>query len=153
MLKRWVFNTLRPRQNGHHFADDIFKRPFLNENVWISIKSSLKFVLQGRNNNIPALVLIIAWRRQGDKPLSGPIMVRSLTHMCVTRPQWVNHANSRNSYFRNYSHATARYGFTLILWLHSRCRDMQLGHGWVIAFHRGGCMDRNDELFVRSWLC
>ena len=28
-------NTLRPRQNGRHFADDIFKCIFLNENVWI----------------------------------------------------------------------------------------------------------------------
>ena len=32
----WL-NTLRPRQNGCLFADDIFKRIFLNENVWISI--------------------------------------------------------------------------------------------------------------------
>ena len=29
-------NTLRGRQDGHHFADDIFKRILLNENVWIS---------------------------------------------------------------------------------------------------------------------
>ena len=28
-------NTLRPRQNGRHFAEDIFKCIFLNENVWI----------------------------------------------------------------------------------------------------------------------
>ena len=32
------FNTLRPRQSGHHFADVIFKRIFFNENFWISIK-------------------------------------------------------------------------------------------------------------------
>ena len=31
-------NTLRPRQNGCHFPDDIFKCIFLNENVKISIK-------------------------------------------------------------------------------------------------------------------
>ena len=37
-------NTLRPRQNGRHFPDDIFKCIFLNENEWISIKLSLKFV-------------------------------------------------------------------------------------------------------------
>ena len=31
--------TLRLRQNGcHHFADDILKCIFLNENVWISLK-------------------------------------------------------------------------------------------------------------------
>ena len=31
----------------------------------------------------------MAWRRPGDKPLSEPIMVSLLTHICVTRPQWV----------------------------------------------------------------
>ena len=82
-------NTLRPRQNGRHFADDIFKCIFLNENVWIPIKISLKFVPQGPINNIPALVQIMAWRRPSDKPLSEPMMVRLPTHICVTRPQWV----------------------------------------------------------------
>ena len=38
------------------FPDDIFKCIFLNENVWIVIKISLKFVLKGPMNNIPALV-------------------------------------------------------------------------------------------------
>ena len=32
----------------------------------------------------------MAWRRPGDKPLSEPVMVRSPTHICVARPQWVN---------------------------------------------------------------
>ena len=32
----------------------------------------------------------MAWRRPGDKPLSEPTMVSLLTHICVTRPQWVN---------------------------------------------------------------
>ena len=85
-----LLNTLRPRQNGSHFADAIFKCTFLNENVWIPIKISLKFVPQGPINNIPALIQIMAWRRPGDKPLSGPMMVRLPMHICVTRPQWVN---------------------------------------------------------------
>ena len=82
-------NTLRPRLNGRHFADDIFKRIFLNENIWIPIKISLKFVPKGSINHIPALVQIMAWRRPGDKPLSEPMVVRLSTHICVTRPQWV----------------------------------------------------------------
>ena len=49
-------NTLRPRQNSCHFAADIFECIFLNENVWISFKISLKFVPMGPFNNIPALV-------------------------------------------------------------------------------------------------
>ena len=62
-----VINTLRPRQNGRHFPDDIFKCIFLNENVSISIKISLKFVPKGPANNVPALVQIMGWRRPGDK--------------------------------------------------------------------------------------
>ena len=46
-------NTLRPRQNGRRFADDTFKRIFLNENVRISINISLKFVPKGPISNIP----------------------------------------------------------------------------------------------------
>ena len=75
---RWIYahnkaiNSLRPRQNGHHFADDPFKRIFLNETLRISIKISLNFVPKGPINDIPALVQIMGWRRRGDKPLYGP---------------------------------------------------------------------------------
>ena len=79
-------NSFRPRQ----MADDIFNPIFVNENVWTPIKFSLKFVPKGRINNIPTLVQIMAWRRLGDKPLSEPMMVHLLTHICVTRLQWVN---------------------------------------------------------------
>ena len=84
-----VFNTLRPRQNGRHFPGDIFKCIFLNENAWIAIKISLKFVPKGPINKSLALVQIMAWRRWGDKLLSEPLMVSLLTHICVTRPQWI----------------------------------------------------------------
>ena len=89
-FKTTRLTTLRPRRNGQHFADDIFKHIFFNENVWISIKILLKFVLKGPINNIPALVQIMAWRYPGNKPLSEPMLVGLLTHTCVTRPQWVN---------------------------------------------------------------
>ena len=85
-----MVNTLRPRQNGRHFTDGIFKCIFLNENAWILIKISMKFVPKGPINNIPALVKIMAWRHPGDKPLSEPMMVSLTKHICVTRPQWVN---------------------------------------------------------------
>ena len=80
-------NTLRPRQNGRRFPDDTFERIFLNEDVIILIKISLKFVPKDLINNIRALVQIMAWNRPGDKPLSEPMMVRLPTHICVTRPQ------------------------------------------------------------------
>ena len=53
-----LFNTLRLRQNGHHFLDDIFKRIFFNKNIWI-----LKFFPKGLIDNNTALVEIMAWRR------------------------------------------------------------------------------------------
>ena len=90
ILMNASINTLRPRQNGRHFADDIFKCIFLNENVWIPIKVSLKFVPKDPINNIPAMVQIMAWRRPADKPLSEPVVVSLPTHICVVRPQWVN---------------------------------------------------------------
>ena len=91
-----LINTLRPGQNGRHFADDIFKCIILKDNVWISIKISLKFVPKGPINNIPALLQIMAWCRPGDKPLSEPMMVRLPMLICITRPQWVNRTPSGN---------------------------------------------------------
>ena len=38
----WLVNTLRPRQNGRHFADNILKSIVLNEKAWIQINISLK---------------------------------------------------------------------------------------------------------------
>ena len=92
-----AINSLRPRQNGRHFADEISKCIFLKENVWIPIKISLKFVPKGPINDIPALVQIMAWRRPGEKPLSEPMLVSLPTHICVTRPQWVNTLRPRQN--------------------------------------------------------
>ena len=64
-----TLNTLRPRQNDCLFEVD---------HVWISVKISLKFVLKGPINNIPALVQIMAWHRPGHKPLSESMLVGSL---------------------------------------------------------------------------
>ena len=80
-------NTLRPRQNGRFFPDDIFICIFFNENFCILIKFSLKYVRKGPIDNNPALVQIMAWRRSGGKPLSEPMMISLPTHICRTRPQ------------------------------------------------------------------
>ena len=68
------FNILRPRQNGRHFPDDIFK-----------------CIPNGPNNNISELVQMMGWHWPGDKPLSELVMVSLLTPICVTRPQRVKH--------------------------------------------------------------
>ena len=109
-------NTLRPRQNGRRFADDTLKRIFLNENVIMSINISLKFVPKGPINNNPALVQIMAWHQSGDKPLSEPMMVSLLTHICVTRPQWVNelHAPCLHDMFKN--NDTPSFAVVALIW-------------------------------------
>ena len=85
----WL-NTLRPRQNGRRFPDDIFKCIFVNKNAWILIKISLKFVPLDPINNIPSLVQIMAWCRPGNKSLSEPMMVSLMAHICIAWHQWVN---------------------------------------------------------------
>ena len=90
------FNTLMPRRNGQHFADDIFKHIFFNENVWISIRISLKFVPKGPINDIPALGQIMAWRRPGDKPLSEPMMLSLMSHIW---PQYPCHVECCNVFY------------------------------------------------------
>ena len=77
------FTTLRPRQNGCHFPDDIFKWIILNENVWILLKISLKFVPKVQINNIVALVQMMAWHRPGDKSLFEIMMVSLLPLVCL----------------------------------------------------------------------
>ena len=54
-----ILNTLRPRQNGRHFPNDTFKWIFLNENLRIVIKISLKLIPKVPINTIPALILMI----------------------------------------------------------------------------------------------
>ena len=150
-----VFNTLRPRQNGRRFADDNFKCIFENENVSISIEISLKFVLKGPINNIPVLVQIMAWRRPGDKPLSEPMMVCLQTHICVTRPQWVNYQSCINfssillHLVRGIFHSWLHHGSPLLRssnaelrhFLRWLCENM-LNTCWSHRWSRPGC-----------WLC
>ena len=61
----------------------------MNEYVSNLIKISLKFVPKCPISNIPALVQIMVWRQQCEKPLSEPMMVSLLAHIYITRPQWV----------------------------------------------------------------
>ena len=64
---------------------DFLKWKYIN----FDFKISLQFVLKCLMENIATLVQIMSWRRPGDKPLSEPMMFFLLTHIWVTRPQWV----------------------------------------------------------------
>ena len=105
--------TQWPRQNSNHFPDDIFKCIFFNENIWISIRISLKLVPNSPVNNIPSWTIIHCfWVRSwnnGVRSMSFYILMGSenglvlarrqaivwtndsyqLTPICVTRPHWV----------------------------------------------------------------
>ena len=62
-----IVNSSRPRYNGRHFPDNIFKRIFLNENLWIATKILLKFIPQDPIKNIPTLARrqAIDWTNAG----------------------------------------------------------------------------------------
>ena len=77
-IGKWQFYTLRPRQSGRHFSNDIFKCIFFNEEYEFRLKCHWNLFIgtMGRC-------------RPGAKPLSEPFMVSLVTHICVTRPQWV----------------------------------------------------------------
>ena len=83
-----LINTFRQRQTYPNYGNVIYKFIF-NENAWISIKISLKFVPKGPIKIFLHLVQI-AWCQPGDKPLSEPMVFSLLTHICVAQPQWVN---------------------------------------------------------------
>ena len=69
-----MLNSSNPRQNVHHFADNILKCIFMREKNCILIQISLKFVHKGPIDNKSALVQVMAWRRTGDKPLPQPML-------------------------------------------------------------------------------
>ena len=108
-LPKSSLNALRPRHIQTHFLE------------WFSIKISLKFVPKGPINNNPALVQIMAWCRPGDKPLFESMMVSSLTHICVTRPQGVKRSPllSRRA---NIYHHIARLSMTTLVNRDVKCK-------------------------------
>ena len=77
------------RQNGRNFADAIHQVVF--ENWGISIRFSLKSVLNDVINNKPSLVQVIAWRQTGDNLLSERILAKLTdAYIRVTRLKWHN---------------------------------------------------------------
>ena len=118
---------LPPRQNGHHFTDDIFKWIFLKENVRISIKISLKFVPKGQFNNIPALVQIKAWPGDTTSHCLNPwwlvywciyasLGLNELSRMLLST---VNPSHSRATQLRKILHHVPRaLTYSLNPWVH-----------------------------------
>ena len=67
-----ILNTMKLRQNGHHFADDIFKQIFGTTIIPFLFNFTERYY-RGFNCQYDSMVQIIAWHRSGDKPLSEPM--------------------------------------------------------------------------------
>ena len=63
-------NTLRPRQDSRHFADDDFKCIFVNEFFFVLFKFSLKFIHWGSIYNKSALFYLMPVRITNRHPAS-----------------------------------------------------------------------------------
>ena len=64
---------MRPEQNGWHFADDKFKH-IPHKFLYIMIEILVEFVPTCPTGIISPLVQVMAWCREGDKPLPEPMM-------------------------------------------------------------------------------
>ena len=86
-LQWWMadmFNTMRPRQNGRFFSNNMLKYISLNENIWVSINISLKFVSIGPINNILVLIQIMFWPQNQ-----------------VTSHSWTNYGYNTGAFMRH----------------------------------------------------
>ena len=86
-------NTWRLRQNGHHFPEDISNAFSWMKMHEFRVRLHWSLFPRAQLTIFQHLVQIMAWRRPDDKTLSEPMMVSLLTHICVTRPQWVKPYN------------------------------------------------------------
>ena len=75
-LNTTAFNTLRLRQNGRHFADNIFKGIFFNENIWLSHEIWLKCILKGLGDNKSTLVQAMTWSKTGNMSVSAAMKTK-----------------------------------------------------------------------------
>ena len=89
---------LRPRQNGNHFAADIFKCIFLVENRMFN-QIPPTFIPFGIESS---LVQVVAWRRCGAKPLPEAMMIRKTIRFLfawfMVLGSWQRRNNTVNGY-------------------------------------------------------
>ena len=82
-ILRNTFNTLRPRRNYYHFAEDIFNYILLQCMNFAYDFRIVEFLPKVRINNVPALLQIMAWRRASDEPLSEPTLASVFAFLCL----------------------------------------------------------------------
>ena len=109
--------------------------------AWIPIKISVKVVPKGPINNIPALVLIMAWHRPGNKPLSEPMMVRlliyiyasfNLNELWAQRCFWNSTLDPEPQHLKEFTTAWLRHYWYIIYWFQVHLVRSQMGHCIVV---------------------
>ena len=115
-----LFNALGLWQHGCHFANNVLKCILLNENVWILLNISLKFVPNNQINNIPALVHIWLGANQAISNYE-PMMVSLPRHICFTQPQWVKDGHILSSYLHNGIFPMMVSGIVILKWGPKSC--------------------------------
>ena len=88
-LEKWwalyFIYTLRPEQDGHHFADDIFKCIFLGKkNYCISIQIMMRLIPKGPIESKWVWVQVMAWCLFSANPLLKPIVTQFTDHIYVS---------------------------------------------------------------------
>ena len=73
----------------------------MNEKSFILIQISLKFVPYGPIDTIPALALMMARRRPGNKPLSEPMLTQFTEAYMRHNGRWIKVKESKNQNAHN----------------------------------------------------
>ena len=93
----------------------------------------------------------MAWCVVGARPLSEPMMVRLPTHICVTRPQWVDTSSVRGSEYSSvYSYhmdnlASQPYQIVNIYYCHT---DGLLSHPYDLDWTHTHTEDFNADFLI-----
>ena len=101
----WCLKLIKTETKWPQFSGRHFQMHFLEWKCMNFFENFIECFPNGPINNIPVLVFIMSWRRPGDKPLSEPMMIILLTHICVTRGcdylSWVDLSIRCNSVVAN----------------------------------------------------
>ena len=95
------FDTLRPPENGRHFADCIFKFIFLYEDCFMSIQISPNLVPNDPINNKPALVQIMVPKKRHAITKTNDGLVYWRTYASLDLVELIDHSGSYSGNWLN----------------------------------------------------
>ena len=89
----WSIITMRPKQNGCHFADGTLKCFFLKVKFSISNEISLKYDFRDMIGDKPILIAVMAWCYQITSHHLNQCWPTSVMPYCITRLQLLSIIN------------------------------------------------------------